>query len=82
MQQGNKKGLLPAVRKAGGVFNAPHYGDLGTIHPQGRAKLPASSGRALPACKTTPRTSAALRQPAWFEAAHAMKQIISQHEMI
>jgi hypothetical protein len=35
--------------------------DFGTIHPQGRARTPASSGRALPPFNTTPRTRGPLR---------------------
>lgn len=49
----HSKSLLPEPpRQARAAWERrlpAYYGDWGTIHPQGRAKLPASSGRALPA---------------------------------
>lgn len=42
-------------------LDAVHDRTLGAIHPQGRATSSRSSGRALPACNTTPRTSVVLR---------------------
>src|ERR1017187_2742774 len=53
-----QRGLFVLCAADERISSCPH---LGTSHPQGSARTPSSSGRALPPCNTIPRTRDALR---------------------